>query len=383
MTIAVNPEALQWAVRRSGASRKKLEKKFADLPKWESDELRPTYAQAKKFAKEVHVPFIRLYMPPPEESPVIPDFRVVGGKKRSRMSVELIDTIYACQNRQAWYRDFAISNGMPKLEFVGSATISVPPKEAAEDMRRILGFDMKEREEQRKTANAMQLLIRKMDEIGVLVMINGVVKNNNSRPLEVDEFRGFALSDDYAPVVFVNSRDAEVAQILTLAHELAHIWIGSSGLTNMEIESKRKFPQEEVWCNAVAAELLVPEAELRKRYKDDDDIRGSVTRLASTFGVSKRVILIRMLNAKLISKRRFDSECKLTPSTLSKARGGRSGGGENFHRTLAKRVGHRFANAIVSSTLEGTTLHRDALRLLGISSVDTLMKFGRHVEIVK
>lgn len=383
MTIAFNPEALRWAVRRSGVSRKKLEKKFTDLPKWETDELRPTYAQAEKFAKEIHVPFIRLYMPPPEESPLIPDFRVVGGKKRSRMSLELIDTIHACQNRQAWYRDFAVSNGMPKLKFVGSATISVPPTEAAEDMRRTLGFSMEARVKQRKNANAMQLLIRKMEEIGVLVMINGVVKNNNSRSLEVDEFRGFALSDEYAPVVFVNSRDAEVAQMFTLAHELAHIWLGSSGLTNMEFESKKKFPQEEIWCNAVAAELLVPEIELRKQYTDDGNIRASVSRLASAFGVSKRVILIRLLKTKLISKGLFESECKSTQSTLSKAKGRKSGGGGNFHRTLAKRVGHRFASAIVSSTLEGTTLHRDALRLLGISSVDTLMKFGRHVEIVR
>ena len=383
MAIALHPEALRWAVTRSGMPRERLEGKFADLPKWESGEQRPTYAQAEKFANAVHVPFIRLYMPPPEESAPIPDFRVVGHGKPNRMSPELIDTIHACQCRQDWYRDYAIASDQPELGFVGSATTAVPPKEAADAMRQRLGLAMGSRSEEGRAALAMQLLIDRIERNGALVMTSGVVGNNSRRPLDAGEFRGFALSDSRAPIVLVNGREAEDVQMFTLARGFAHVWLGSSGVMDMELEAGEGYPPEEVWCGDVAAELLVPEDELRSRFTNDDGARAGASGLAVIFGVSERFILTRLLNTGLIDKDRFESESVLAQSDLPKAGGGKGVGGGGFHRTLARRVGRRFGEAIVSSTLEGRTLHRHALRQLGISSVDTLMEFGGHLEIVK
>ena len=383
MTIALNPEALRWAVARSGIPRETLEGKFASLPKWESGERRPTYAQAERFAKAVHVPFIRLYMPPLGETTPIPDFRVIDGRKPDRMSPELIDMIHACQCRQDWYRDYAIANHQPELDFVGSATTATAPREVADDMRRRLGFSMGSRMEEGQAVSAMQSLVDRIEEIGALVMTSGVVGNNSRRPLDVGEFRGFALSDSHAPIIFVNSRDAEDAQMLTLVRGLAHVWLGSSGVTNMGLEAEEGHPPEEVWCGDVAAELIVPEDEPRSRFVDAVETRESVSGLAEIFGVSERVILVRLLSTALIDQDRFESESALTQSGLPRARSGRGAGGGGFHRMLAKRVGRRFGSAVVSSTLEGETLHRHALRLLGISSVDALMEFGCHMGIVK
>ena len=383
MTIALNPEALRWAVTRSGIPRERLEGKFASLPKWESGERRPTYAQAKRFAKAVHVPFIRLYMPPPEEIAPIPDLRVIDGGKPDRMSPELIDMIHACQRRQDWYRDYAIANHQPELDFVGSATTATAPREVADDMRRRLGFNMGSRMDEGRAVSAMQSLVDRIEEIGVLVMTSGVLGNNSRRPLDADEFRGFALSDSYAPIVFVNGRASEDAQMLTLVRGLAHVWLGSSGVTNMGLKAGEGLAPEEVWCGDVAAELLVPEDELRSRFADAVEAPASVSGLAGIFGVSERVILIRLLGTGLIDQDRFESESALAQSGLPRARSGKGAGGGGFHRILAKRVGQRFGSAVVSSTLEGGTLHRHALRLLGLSSVDTLMKLGRHMGIVK
>ena len=383
MTIALNPEALRWAVTRSGISRETLEGKFASLPKWESGERRPTYAQAERFAKAVHVPFIRLYMPPPEEIAPIPDFRVVDGRKPDRMSPELIDMVHACQCRQDWYRDYAIANHQPELDFVGSATTATAPRGVADDMRRRLGVDLGSRAEEGQPVLALQSLVNRIEEIGAPVMASGVVGNSSRRPLDVGEFRGFALSDRHAPILFVNGRDAEDAQMLTLVRGLAHVWLGSSGVTNMGLEAEEGHPPEEVWCGDVAAELLVPEDELRSRFVDIDEARASMSGLADIFGVSERVILVRLLSTGLINQERFESESALAQSCLSRARRGKGTEGGGFHRILAKRVGRRFGSAVVSSTLEGKTLHRHALCLLGISSVDALVEFGRRLGVVK
>ena len=381
MTIALNPEALRWAVTRSGIPRERLEGKFASLPKWESGERRPTYAQAKRFAKAVHIPFIRLYMPPPEEIAPIPDFRVTDGGKPDRMSPELIDMIHACQRRQYWYRDYAIANYQPELDFVGSATTATSPREVADDMRRRLGFNMGSRMDEGRAVSAMQSLVDRIEEIGVLVMTSGVLGNNSRRPLDADEFRGFALSDSYAPIVFVNGRASEDAQMLTLVRGLAHVWLGSSGVTNMGLKAAKGLPPKEVWCGDVAAELIVPEDELRSRFADAVEASASVSGLAEIFGVSERFILVRLLSTGLIDQDRFEPESALAQSGLPWARSGKGAGGRGFHRILAKRVGRRFGSAAVSSALEGGTLHRNALRLLGISSVDALMEFAGHLDI--
>ena len=383
MTIALNPEALRWAVTRSGIPRERLEGKFASLPKWESGERRPTYAQAKRFAKAVHVPFIRLYMPPPEEIAPIPDLRVIDGGKLDRMSPELIDMIHACQRRQDWYRDYAIANHRPELDFVGSATTATVPREVADDMRRRLGIDVGPTMEEGQTVSTMQSLVDRIEEIGVLVMTSGVVGNNSRRPLDVREFRGFALSDSHAPIVFVNGRDAEDAQMFTLVRGLAHVWLGSSGVTNMGLEAEEGFPPGEVWCGDVAVDLLVPENELQSQFADAIEARTSVSGLADIFGVSERVILVRLLSTGLIDQDRFEAESAFVQSRPPRARSGKGAGGGGFHRILAKRVGQRFGHAVASSTFAGGALHRRTLRLLGISSVDVLMEFGRYLHISK
>ena len=178
----------------------------------------------------------------------------------------MLDTVYICQQRQEWYREFARTTGEKPLSFVGSIRSQNNVEEVAESMRQILGFDIEERRQMPTWTDALRRFIDQADSIGILIMVSGVVGSNNQRRLDPQEFRGFALADEYAPLVFINGSDTKAAQMFTLAHELVHIWIGQSAVTDAQA---LQIPDNQVerWCNMVAAELLVPLTVLRNEYQ--------------------------------------------------------------------------------------------------------------------
>ena len=368
---SIDPDLLRWACERSGIAREKLLSTFKKLPEWEDGTTQPTLKQVEDFAHRVHVPVGYLFLAkPPEEAVPIPDFRTFAGRAVTRPSPNLLDTIYICQGRQNWYRDFVRAAHQPKLDFVGTATVKTPPETVAAKMRETLGFDLAARQSCPKWEDALRLFIREADKAGVLVMVSGVVGSNNSRPLNTAEFRGFALSDPLAPLIFVNGADTKAAQMFTIAHELAHIWLGTSALSNLSAVSGPGFRREEVWCNAVAAELLVPLAGLQSNLQQDEPLSDALSRLAQTFKVSSLVILRRLLDAHWISQDRFDVAWKMEVKRLQTLAPKKSSSGD-FHRTILARVSHRFARALFVSTLEGQTLYRDAFGMLGISKTET------------
>ena len=304
--------------------------KFEKLPEWESGETQPTLKQMEAFARAVHVPVGYLFLSQPPEEPVpIPDFRTFAGQAVTRPSPNLLDTIYSCQERQSWYRDFVRVARQPELPFVGSATVETRPEAVAADMRGTLGFDLAARRDCPTWTDALRLFICQADEAGVLVMVSGVVMSNNRRRLDPAEFRGFALSDPLAPLIFVNGADTKAAQMFTLAHELAHLWLGASALSNLGAAPGPGFRREEVWCNAVAAELLVPLAALRAGLQEDEPLPGALSRLARTFKVSTLVVLRRLLDADWIDRARFDIAWAAEVERLRHL--SQQGGGGNFY----------------------------------------------------
>ena len=382
MRVAIKKELLSWARERAGLEQDALVGKFKKLPEWEAGDVQPTLKQAEDFARAVHVPLGYLFLSEPPEEPLpIPDFRTFAGQPMLRPSPNLLDTIYACQERQSWYRDFARITQNPELEFINCATIDMSPQEVAAKMQSTLGFDLDARKGCQTWTDALRLFIRQADNIGVLVMISGVVMSNTHRKLDPTEFRGFALSDPLAPLIFINGADTKAAQIFTLAHEMAHLWLGNSALSNIQAAPQQGFRQEEVWCNAVAAELLVPIANLRAELRTGESLSDTLSRVARKFKVSTLVILRRLLDAGQLDQASFeelwDQECKRLRQVAQK---GSSGG--DFYRTTIARVSPRFARALISSTLEGQTLFRDACRMLGVAKTETFNNLGREVGVM-
>ncbi|HEY2951788.1 MAG TPA: ImmA/IrrE family metallo-endopeptidase, partial [Verrucomicrobiae bacterium] len=221
--VAINPKLLRWACDRSGQEESALVKRFPKLPQWESGEAQPTLKQVEAFAKATYTPIGYLFLQePPVEKVPIPDFRTIDNEHVGHPSPDLLDTIYVCQQRQEWYRDYARSVGEKPLAFVGSVTVQDEIISTAARIRAALRFDVNERRQMPTWTEALRHFIEQADGLGVLVMCNGVLHNNNHRHLDPREFRGFAMADDLAPLVFINGADTKAAQMFTLAHELAH-----------------------------------------------------------------------------------------------------------------------------------------------------------------
>jgi Zn-dependent peptidase ImmA (M78 family) len=372
---------LRWARERAGLDPDTLAHRFPKLSDWEDaeKEVRPTLKQLEDFARATHAPVGYLFLPePPVEQVPIPDFRTIGNQRIGHPSPDLLDTVYICQQRQEWYRDFARSVREEALPFVGTATVQSDVEQTAALIRQALRFDIEERRQCATWTEALSRFIEQADGLGVLVMTSGIVASNTHRKLNPDEFRGFALSDGVAPLIFINGADTKSAQMFTLAHELAHLWLGQSALSDVSPVSSPTNGVE-IWCNRVAAELLVPLAVLKAEYQIGEDLRGALDRLARRFKVSTLVILRRIFDAGGLTQnalwQAYNDELERLRQFAPK------GGGGNFYNTEAARVGKRFARALIVSTLEGQTLHRDAFRMLGFSKYSTFHELARRLEV--
>ena len=379
--IPVNPELLIWARERARLDSIKLAGRFPKLSEWESGELQPTLRQLEDFARAVHVAVGFLFLPAPPQEPLpIPDFRTVGDRDVSRPSPNLLDTIYLCQQRQDWFRDYTRVHALPALEFVGSVTTQHSVELVAAAMRQALSLSIQERQQLPTWTDALRLFVGKAEEAGVLVMASGVVGSNSHRKLDVGEFRGFALADDRSPLVFINSADSKAAQMFTLAHELAHIWLGESGISDHEV-GHVPAPGIERWCNSVAAELLMPLEMLRQEYQPENPVPQEIQRLARSFKVSTLVALRRLFEAEFITHEMLWQRYRDEVARIRDLDRGGSGGGD-FYRTLGARTGKRFARAVVSSTLEGQTLFQDAFRMLGVRKSATFYETARQLGVM-
>jgi Zn-dependent peptidase ImmA (M78 family) len=368
-----------------------LTQRFPKLELWMRSEDRPTLKQLEKFAHATHasVGYFFLETPPVEDVP-IPDYRTIADKRLARPSPGLLDTIYRCQLRQHWYREFSRVSGDVPREFVGSLRPSSDIVDAASQIRRNLDFDVSARARIPTWTEALRRFIGQADAAGILVMCSGVVRNDNHRRLDPDEFRGFAIADDRAPLVFINGADTKAAQMFTLAHELAHIWVGHSAISNAQASSieepdslARLKPDSdgslvERWCNRVAAELLVPEEEFRALYRPAADLESEKDRLARQFKVSTLVVLRRMHETGGLSRSRFWSAYKTELERLAALP---KGSGGDFYLTTAARASKRFARAIVVSTLEGQTTFTEAFRLLGVQRLASFEQLGASLGV--
>ncbi len=371
--VAVATAVLRWAVERagrSGRSEDKLRKKFPKIQQWLSGEGQPTLRQLEDLAKATLTPFGFFFLEePPEERMPIPHFRTLRGETPSKPSPDLLETIQMMQQRQVWMREFLIEQGQEQLPFASSARVGEQPLSIAQRIRSTLGFDEGWAAKQPTWTDGLGVLRGAMEDAGILVVVNGIVGNNTHRKLDPDEFRGFVLADEYAPLMFVNGADGKAAQMFTLGHELAHVFFGSSAAFDLRKMQPADDPTEQA-CDSVSAEFLVPEHELHQVWLSVQDDLEPFQAIARKFKVSEIVAARRALDLALINEEAFHEfyrdykrdERRRAAAALrrQKKKGGDFYANQNF------RVGRRFASAVVRAAREGKLLYSEAYQLTGL-----------------
>ncbi|MEJ5260343.1 MAG: ImmA/IrrE family metallo-endopeptidase [Anaerohalosphaeraceae bacterium] len=377
--VEINIEILRWAIERAGLTIEDLRQKFPKIREWVSGQLSPTLRQLESLAKATSTPlgFFFLQSLPNEQLP-IPLLRTLGDENIYRPSIEFLETVHAMQQRQDWIREFLIDQGQDRLSFVRSANVNDQPSIIAQEMRRILQIDENWASRFSTWEDALRSLLKAMEEVGLLVVINSVAGNNTHRKLDPNEFRGFVLVDDYAPLVFVNGADAKSAQMFTLAHEIAHVFLGSSAAFDLR-EMTPANNQVEKLCNEIAAEFLIPQEQLHQLWPTAKNEPDPFQTIARYYKVSTIVAARRTLDLGLITRNDF---LKFYRDYLGKEKQAatRQQNGGNFYAMQTFRVGRKFASAVIQAVKEGKLLYSEAYKLTGLYG-KSFKQFASYIEM--
>jgi Zn-dependent peptidase ImmA (M78 family) len=360
--VKVNPDLLRWAVDRSGVPIASFRE---PVQKWISEERPPTYSQLENFARQAMVPFGYLFLDrPPDETLPIPDYRTRSDDGVRKPSPNLKETIFEMQARQEWMREYLIDEGHGALPFVGSANVGDAVEPLARQIRNTLQLNEAWAEGLANWEAALRYLRERIEETGILIFINGVVGNNNRRKLNPDEFQGFVFVDPIVPLIFVNGADFKVAQMFTVAHELAHVWVGQSALFDLVATSPSEVDVER-YCNSVAAEFLIPAQKLNRAWPSAPKGDQAFISLARQFKVSPIVVARRAKDQRMITAEEFFAFYRRHMNRERSKQEEQSSGG-NFWLTQGVRLGRRFGKAVIAAAQEGRLSYADAYDLTGL-----------------
>ncbi len=385
----ITPALLIWARERAGLDQTKVAKKVGVKPEviqsWERGESAPTFRQLEKLASVLHVPFGYLFLShPPQTVANLPDFRRLPQSELGRFSPELETVLNDAKRKQAWLREWRIEESFPPLSFIGRFSPSVSPDVIALDIRRELNLSFPTASHLKTWRDHLNRLVTHAERAGIVIIRNGVVLSDNHRPLNLEEFRGFNLPDAYAPLIFINAQDSIAGQIFTLAHELAHLWIGQGGVSNpLSTLDPTDVSDIERVCNRIAAELLVPSPIFLEKwiyhFLDPSDALDYAQRLAKDFKVSVLVILLRAYELKRLNEDTFRLAYQQAQKAIPKL-AEETKGRANFFSTWQARNSKVLVEEVFSALQQGRALYLEAARLLNTNLATLEEAFRRYQQ---
>jgi Zn-dependent peptidase ImmA (M78 family)/transcriptional regulator with XRE-family HTH domain len=363
----ITPSLLRWARERRGLSYADIARALRIGPQtveaWELGESYPAFSKAAELAKFLRIPFGYLFLStPPHDDLPLPDFRTVGDRTQADFSPDFHDLCNLVLRKQEWYREYSEHISSPSLGFVPRSRIDTTVSDVVRELTEALSIDATLRRNCHDWSSYLTQLSQRAQSKGILVMRSGIVGSDTTRTLDVNEFRGFAISDPFAPVVFINSRDAIAAQIFTLLHEIAHIWIGQSGISNPD-PSELNVPDVETFCNEVAAHALVPKSDFDLAWSTTTRGDAFLGTIARTFWVSTLVILRRAFELHKITREEFFRSVK---QEKEKHLPRRKGSGGNAYINMLARNSQVLTTGVLSALRENQLVYRDAAALLGV-----------------
>lgn len=297
----ITPEILKWARESAKISVEDAAKKVSVSSEryltWEEGNDFPTIRQAKVLAKHFRRAFSLFFLPEiPKDFQPLQDYRRDDAKELDTASLFIIRDV---QEKQGWISDLFEETREAELPFVGRFTMNDNPEDVAKDILNTLKINPANY--QRKPIYEW---IEKTEKAGIFI---SRASNVHSRlTLDKDLIKGFAIADKFAPFVFVNSKDWNAPQLFTLVHELAHIWIAKSGISNeididLNDKPKSKFHPVELFCNQVAANALMPREIITQLGTETFKSQTKVFKQAKELGISSFALLVRVLNLELIT----------------------------------------------------------------------------------
>lgn len=362
--IHINRDILIWAVERMG---KTVDEYVLENPKfqqWLDGTKLPTFKNIEQFARKFYVPLGYMFLEnPPQEDFPIPFFRNIEDKSHN---INVYDTVIEMKDRQEWLSEYLRRLDMEKIDFAGIFTIENGVEEVCNKIRDILSLPHNWAADYRSIDDALKYLTKRIEDKGVIVTYNSVVGFNNSRPIPVRDCRGFTLTDDYAPFIFINSKDAKVAQMFTLIHEFAHVLMGySAGVGEVNMEKASSLEQ---FCDKVAASFLVPDLLFKEVW---DAVGENYEVLSKRFKVSRFVLARRAMDLGFINREHF---FRLYNSWINEPRiKANDSQGGNFYPSAIKKSSRTFLIHVNNALNRNLLLHMDAYRLTGLKG-DTFHK---------
>lgn len=367
----ITPEVIKWARESAKMTYEEAAKKVSvsveKLQQWEEGAAQPTIRQAETLANAYKRSFALFFLPSvPADFQPLQDFR----RAASPLQTASIFIIREIQQKQAWLRETFEEGGEKPLPFVGRFSVSSKPTDVANDILVTLGINPAYYSSQ----NPIKEWITKSEERGIFISRTSFI--HSRLRLNSDELQGFTIADEYAPFVFINSDDWAAPQLFTLVHEIAHIWIAQSGVSNhVDPESKVKDKSHpvEVFCNEVAANALMPDALMQEISRNAFASSKAVFNAAKKLGVSSFALLVRARNMQIISfqeyqafKQEADAEFEAYKAKEEerKAKQKEKEGGPNPYLLRINKNSRLFTQIVIDGFRGGTIAPTQASSLL-------------------
>jgi len=301
----ITSEILRWARESANISMEESAKKAKVSPErfetWENGTDYPTIKQAKILAKAFRRPFSLFFLPEiPKDFHPLKDYRRNDSKKLDTASIFIVRDV---QEKQNWISELFEESGEDALPYVGKYSIKDNPEIVAKDILGTLNINV-----ENYSKNPVTEWIEKAEAAGIFISRTSYL--HPRLVLDRDIIQGFAIADNYAPFIFINSKNWNAPQLFTLVHELAHIWIAKSGISNeVDIDysdkPKSKFHPVELFCNQVAANALMPRELVIQMGAETFESNKFVFQQAKELGVSSLALLVRFFKLNLISQDKY------------------------------------------------------------------------------
>lgn len=369
VNVHIHPEILVWAL--SQVTKEKLGKKLTDNIKyWLDGSKTPTFRQIEELSKKTYIPlgYFFLKKPPVEEMNPL-RYRTLNSSELRMPSRDLIDTIFEMGTIQEWMTDYRKERQDNILEVPGSLKGHTDAYKIAKCIRKDLGLSVRWYEKCSNASDAFYKIRNLLEQCGILVIMSGIVGKNTHRSLNINEFRAFAMTNEWAPLIFINSADSLGGRLFSLLHEVVHIWMGESNLYTGGTHFFREIDPVEITCNAAAAELAVPKLEFKKNWEQNQnsDIYAKIKEAASVFHCSEIVLARRALDNKKIDLDLYEQVVSDTIKAYSQSRKKKNHGG-NYYKNAQSRLDRAFVRALCESINNGKTSYTEAYRLTNTSS---------------